>query len=76
MWIMNGASIASASFLTNPGGYWNIAGTGDFNSDDRADIVWRGQGGEVVVWEMNGASLTGSQGFGLLLPTDWQILTG
>ncbi|MEO7715539.1 MAG: M12 family metallopeptidase [Capsulimonas sp.] len=37
---------------------WRIAGTGDFNDDGQADILWQNQndGGNMVVWYMHGAT--------------------
>jgi hypothetical protein len=35
---------------------WQIAAVGDFNSDGRADLVWRGAAPYLVVWYMNGAT--------------------
>jgi hypothetical protein len=34
-----------------------VAGTGDFGGDGRADILWRGQGGEIAVWQMDGGQV-------------------
>jgi hypothetical protein len=32
-----------------------VVGSGDFNDDGKADILWRDSGtGQVVTWEMNG----------------------
>jgi serralysin len=56
---MNGSQIVGGGSTPNPGNYWSIAGTGDFNGDGRTDILWRGQGAEVVVWEMDGSQIIG-----------------
>jgi len=32
---------------------WVVAGTGDMNSDGRADIVWRDPDGAIIVWFMD-----------------------
>ncbi|TMJ65629.1 MAG: hypothetical protein E6G83_12660 [Alphaproteobacteria bacterium] len=32
-------------------------GTGDFNGDGFADILWQNSSGAVAIWEMNGTSL-------------------
>ena len=43
-----------------------------FNGDGHADILWRGQAGEVAIWEMNGSEITNTN----LTPNPgdyWQI---
>ena len=38
---------------------WDIAGTGDFNNDGYADILWRNHTtGDVAIWLMNGTSIS------------------
>jgi predicted extracellular nuclease len=61
MWFMDGVNLGSGT-LTNPSTLadlgWQIAASGDFNRDGKADIVWRhGGSGEIAVWYMNGATL-------------------
>lgn len=41
------------------GSYWTFAGTGDFNHDGYADILWTGAGGEVSIWDMNNNQVIG-----------------
>jgi hypothetical protein len=36
---------------------WHIQGTGDFNGDLNADILWRHDNGQVYFWEMNGLQI-------------------
>jgi hypothetical protein len=62
LWFMNGSVLINGTFLT-PAALtdvrWFMAGTGDFNLDGRADILWRhNTSGEIVVWFMNGSVLT------------------
>jgi hypothetical protein len=33
---------------------------GDYNRDGRSDTLWRNSSGDVAVWEMNGATVTGA----------------
>ena len=60
IWLMNGTSIIGAGALANPGPSWHVAGTGDFNGDGKADILWQNSDGTPVIWLMNGASIIGS----------------
>jgi hypothetical protein len=61
IWYMNGATLVNGTFTTpsvlaDVG--WQAVGTGDFNFDGRADILWRHvTSGENVVWYMNGSVL-------------------
>jgi hypothetical protein len=80
VWYMDGVTCIGAAFLpavldVN----WQIAGTGDFNGDEKVDILWRYYGagpaqGFNYVWYMDGVTVTG----GVLLPTisdtSWQIV--
>jgi hypothetical protein len=38
---------------------WHALGTGDFNGDGHADIVWQNDSGEVVIWQLNGTAVIG-----------------
>jgi FG-GAP-like repeat len=49
-----------------------VAGTGDFNGDSFADIVWRDTAGDTSIWLMNGAAVL-SAGFLGNVPTTWSI---
>ena len=54
---------------------WEIAGTGDFNSDGKPDILWRNKiSGDVVVWYMNGATLISGAVIYQGVPLDWEIV--
>jgi hypothetical protein len=65
--------IAGTSALFNPGSYWAVAGTGDFNGDGAADILWGGQGGEVVTWRMGADGIAGTRA--LFNPGGyWQVI--
>jgi hypothetical protein len=42
------------------GSGWSALGSGDFNQDGRADVLWENTStGTVDIWEMNGANLSG-----------------
>jgi len=63
-WLMNGTNIMSGADITSggvavrPDASWSVAGTGDFNGDGNADILWRDTSGEVAIWTMNGNAIT------------------
>ena len=57
IWEMNGLNqIPGGSALVgpNPGPSWTEIGTGDFNGDGHADILWQNANGQAAIWEMNG----------------------
>ena len=39
-WLMNGTSIASNTVLGSVPSYWAIVGSGDFNGDGKAEVLW------------------------------------
>ena len=49
-----------------------MAGSGDFNNDQKADILWRDTSGDVGVWFMNGAAIQQSAVLGKV-STNWII---
>jgi len=52
---------------------WVIQDVGDFNADGKADILWRNSTtGEVVIWLMNGTTMTSSTSLGNV-SSDWSI---
>ncbi|PWB81124.1 MAG: hypothetical protein C3F08_02710, partial [Candidatus Methylomirabilota bacterium] len=76
VWYMNGAEWAgSAELLPVNDLNWQIVGTGDFNNDTHADILWRNiLSGENVVWYMEGAAWTGSAALLGVSDQSWQIV--
>lgn len=79
-WFMNGSSLVSQTAPTpypqvDPS--WKIRGTGDFNADGRPDVVWENDvTGQLVVWFMNGATLTSQATFAPYNQVDpsWKIV--
>jgi choice-of-anchor B domain-containing protein len=61
VWFMDGAVLRGGTFTTPPSladPQWRIVATGDYNGDDKTDIVWRhGGSGQNVVWFMDGTVL-------------------
>jgi len=57
IWEMNGSSVIVSATLSNPGKAWTAIGTGDFNGDGNADILYQNKDGTPQIWEMNGTSI-------------------
>lgn len=59
-WLMNGAELSSAAFLTPShvgDAAFRIVGSGDFNRDGQPDIVFQHVDGTLAVWGMQGTAL-------------------
>jgi hypothetical protein len=57
----------------NIGAGWNIAGTGDFNGDNKSDILWRNSiSGDTYIYQMSGSTVA-SEGLVRNVTTDWVI---
>ena len=60
IWDMDGSTLVGGGPLSpNPGPSWTEIGTGDFNHDGHADILWQNASGQASIWDMNGNSLIG-----------------
>jgi len=76
VWYMNDASwIGSAELIPVADLSWQIMGTGDYNDDGSADILWRynGEGGPNVIWYMTGASWAGSAELLPVSDLSWKV---
>jgi uncharacterized glyoxalase superfamily protein PhnB len=76
IWLMNGAVISSGAvaFATVADLNWGIAGTGDFDGDGKADILWYNKAtGASTIWLMNGAAITSGPSIGTLADLNWSI---
>jgi hypothetical protein len=71
---MNGSNVIAAAVLGQPGMAWQVVGTGDFNGDGKADLVFQNSStGEVAEWLLNGVQILG--GYSLGNPgTAWHIV--
>jgi hypothetical protein len=50
IWDGGDVNAAHSIGVVNPGDGWTLVGTGDFNGDNRADIVWRNVNGLITIW--------------------------
>jgi Ca2+-binding RTX toxin-like protein len=76
---MNGLAITNEGSIGEPytttdhkQSYWSIAGTGDYNGDSKADILWQRTDGTAYVWNMDGLALIG-EGAIRQVNNSWQI---
>jgi hypothetical protein len=76
LWMMNGATVTSQTALGDPGANWQVAGTGDFDGNGSADILFRYDNaanasdplnGMTYIDFMNGSTVTSGA------PTQWQV---
>lgn len=59
-WFMDGSKLGSGTFLdpNDPKDEaWRVAGTGDFNSDGKVDLLFQHEDGTLAVWLMDGVKL-------------------
>jgi hypothetical protein len=63
LWYMDGSVLVGGTFTTPPAFPdvgWQMVAVGDYNADERPDIVWRHQtSGQNAVWFMNDGTLMG-----------------
>jgi hypothetical protein len=74
---LNGSFVdGSATYGATVSTDWKIIGTGDFNGDGRADILWRNNDGTLCDWLTNvGGGFAGAASYGV--GTNWNVvLTG
>ena len=79
-WHMNGlteTSVATVSPSPVTDTNWKIVGSGDFNGDGQADLVWQHQTlGYLYIWFMNGDTATSYQSFSpaQVADTNWKVV--
>ena len=64
IWFLDGRTILNSGkpFATFADPDWQIAGSGDFNGDGRADLFWRNAAtGENLMWEMSGQTIVDAE---------------
>ncbi len=79
VWYMTGSTRDSIVMLPRVADLdWRCVGTGDFNDDGHADILWRNAGsgvnrGKNIVWTMNGANRTAIQELARVQNLNWDV---
>jgi hypothetical protein len=80
IWYMNGESIGSYGFPTAVTDLnWRVDGTGDFDVDGKADLLWRYYGtgyyqGWNILWYMNDAVIKAQEQLTTVTDTNWRIV--
>jgi Ca2+-binding RTX toxin-like protein len=70
----SGAFAGNSSLLTQVPTNWHIAGTGDFNGDRRADVLWRSDDGTVTDWIAQAdGTFAGNSALVTQVATNWHI---
>ena len=65
-------NINTPQTMTGVAAAWQIVGMGDFNGDDRADVMWRNvSSGQNVIWRSGLASTP--QAMAVLAGADWKV---
>ena len=77
VWFLHGVTwSASADLIPVSDLNWQIVGTGDYNNDGSADVLWRynGAGGLNVMWYLTGANWIGSDELLAVPDLNWKIV--
>ena len=77
LWFMDGPTVLPDSGLLPgvPSADWNVVGTGDFDGDGRADLLWRNLAtGENRIWFMTGTSLVPDGQPTVSVSTVWSVV--
>ncbi|MFZ4410501.1 MAG: hypothetical protein ACOYOH_24350, partial [Paracraurococcus sp.] len=72
IWLLDDGGFAGGGTVAAPGTGWTVAKVGDFDADGRADLLWRGPGGAVVLWLMDGLVPKAQAGLGAV-GLDWAV---
>jgi hypothetical protein len=70
---MFGSSVTGTTNTGHMGTEWHVAGTGDFNMDGKADLVWVSDSNAVQIWEMNGGNIAQIVTPAGHLGTEWKL---
>src|SRR5207344_1168292 len=55
---------------------WHVVGTGDFNGDGRADLIWQNDSGAITDWlsTASGGFVSNDANAWHNVPTSWQVV--
>ncbi len=74
MWLMRGAAFSSVALPRVDDKNWQLIGSGDFNHDRQADLVWRNVAtGQISIWFMNGTTYLGYNGDHWVSAAEWEM---
>ena len=77
IWLTNGTD---ALLTANPGEpamwsiAWHVIGDGDFNDDDKPDILWQHDNGSAGVWLMDGTNIMAHDVIDAISTPDWNVI--
>jgi hypothetical protein len=60
IWLMDGTNVVAHDVVGSPALWspaWHVIGSGDFNGDNKSDILWQNNNGSVGVWLMDGLTV-------------------
>ena len=63
----------AGSINADPGPTWRIKGTGDFYGDGQSDILWQNDNDMVIIWKMDGSTITNSMAVATNPDPTWHI---
>jgi hypothetical protein len=67
------ATVTSQNAGTTPQTSWHVKGAGDFDGDGRADILWRHDNGQIVIWYMASGEFLRESVLAAPDPAQWGI---
>jgi alkaline phosphatase len=74
LWTMDGTTVTTSAATSTPtlAASWKAVGTGDFNGDGKADVLWRNDDGSIALWQMNGTAVTSTATSTSSLSSNWK----
>jgi hypothetical protein len=63
VWFCTNAAVVGSTPIGNPGAGYTLLGTGDFNGEGGADLLFGGASNSYKTWDLNGAAIVGGGTF-------------